>query len=172
MAPYEAIYERRCRSPIGWFGVCEAGLMWQDVVHQAIKKVKLFKRVWKWHKFSISPTHMLGEGRYTLKWMIGCIWRSHAWKVIWGFAKRVNLVPGILVLIDSKRVQCCIWVSVTTTVQRVHLVFHLSMLKKWLGDPSLIVPNENFGIKDSLSNEEVPTQILDRQVLHPQNEIR
>ncbi|WMV42079.1 hypothetical protein MTR67_035464 [Solanum verrucosum] len=46
----------------------------------------------------------------------------------------------------------------------VHLVFHVSMLKKCMGDPSLIIPTEDIGIKDSLSYEEIPVQILDRQV--------
>ncbi|WMV55017.1 hypothetical protein MTR67_048402, partial [Solanum verrucosum] len=38
------------------------------------------------------------------------------------------------------------------------------MLKKCMGDPSLIIPTEDIGIKDSLSYEEIPVQILDRQV--------
>ncbi|WMV45755.1 hypothetical protein MTR67_039140 [Solanum verrucosum] len=46
----------------------------------------------------------------------------------------------------------------------VHLVFHVSMLKKCMDDPSLIISTENIGIKDSLSYEESPIQILDRQV--------
>ena len=33
-----------------------------------------------------------------------------------------------------------------------------------MGDPSLIVPSENQGIKDSLYYEEIPVQILNRQV--------
>ncbi|WMV25226.1 hypothetical protein MTR67_018611 [Solanum verrucosum] len=44
----------------------------------------------------------------------------------------------------------------------VHLVFHISMSKKCMGDPSLIIPTKNIGIKDNLSYEEVPVQILDR----------
>ncbi|WMV37797.1 hypothetical protein MTR67_031182 [Solanum verrucosum] len=44
----------------------------------------------------------------------------------------------------------------------VHPVFHISMLKKCLGNLSLIVPTENIGIKDNLSYEEIPIQILDR----------
>ena len=38
------------------------------------------------------------------------------------------------------------------------------MLKKCLGDPSLIVPTENVGIEDKLCYEDVPVQIFDHQV--------
>ncbi|WMV59522.1 hypothetical protein MTR67_052907 [Solanum verrucosum] len=46
----------------------------------------------------------------------------------------------------------------------VHLGFHISMLKKCTGDPSLIIPTKNIRIKDSLSYEEILVQILDCQV--------
>ncbi|WMV08208.1 hypothetical protein MTR67_001593 [Solanum verrucosum] len=46
----------------------------------------------------------------------------------------------------------------------VRLVFHISMLKKCIGDPSLILPTESIRIKDNLSYEEIPVQILDHQV--------
>ena len=43
MAPYEALYGKRCRSPIGWFEVDEAGLIGPDLVHQAMEKVKVIQ---------------------------------------------------------------------------------------------------------------------------------
>ena len=46
----------------------------------------------------------------------------------------------------------------------VHQVFHVSMLKKCIVDPESILPIEGLGVKDNLSCEEVPVQILDRQV--------
>ncbi|WMV30480.1 hypothetical protein MTR67_023865 [Solanum verrucosum] len=46
----------------------------------------------------------------------------------------------------------------------VHPVFHISMLKKCMVDPSLIIPTEVIDINDSLSYEEIPIQIVDRQV--------
>ncbi|WMV29514.1 hypothetical protein MTR67_022899 [Solanum verrucosum] len=45
-------------------------------------------------------------------------------------------------------------------LEAVHLLFHISMLKKCMGDPSLNIPTENIGMKDNLSYKE----ILDRQV--------
>ncbi|WMV58383.1 hypothetical protein MTR67_051768 [Solanum verrucosum] len=46
----------------------------------------------------------------------------------------------------------------------VHPVFHISMPKKCLGNPSLIVPTENIDIKDNIYYEDILIQILDRQV--------
>ncbi|WMV25746.1 hypothetical protein MTR67_019131 [Solanum verrucosum] len=45
----------------------------------------------------------------------------------------------------------------------VHPVFHISMLKKCMENPALTIRTKNIGIKDNLSYEEVPVQILDRQ---------
>ncbi|WMV25123.1 hypothetical protein MTR67_018508 [Solanum verrucosum] len=46
----------------------------------------------------------------------------------------------------------------------VHPVFHVSMLKKCVGDPTSIVSLEGLGVKENLSYEEVSVEILDQQV--------
>ncbi|XP_070050747.1 uncharacterized protein [Nicotiana tomentosiformis] len=43
MVPFEALYGRRCRLPIGWYEVGEAELIGPDLVHQATEKVKIIK---------------------------------------------------------------------------------------------------------------------------------
>ncbi|XP_075111391.1 uncharacterized protein LOC107771481 [Nicotiana tabacum] len=43
MALFEALYGRRCRSPIGWFEVGEAELLGPDLVHQAMEKVRIIQ---------------------------------------------------------------------------------------------------------------------------------
>ncbi|KAK4724140.1 hypothetical protein R3W88_026919 [Solanum pinnatisectum] len=46
----------------------------------------------------------------------------------------------------------------------VHPMFHVSMLKKCIGDPASIIPLEGLGVDESPSYEEVRVEILDRQV--------
>ncbi|XP_069146029.1 uncharacterized protein [Solanum lycopersicum] len=46
----------------------------------------------------------------------------------------------------------------------VHLVFHVYMLKKCIGDPESILPIEGLDVDESLSYEDVLVEILDRQV--------
>ena len=51
----------------------------------------------------------------------------------------------------------------------VHLVFHISLLKKCVGEPSSVVPLESVAVKDSLSYEDLPVEILDHQVRRLRN---
>ena len=43
MVFYEALYGRRCRSPIGWFEVGEVALLGTDSVLYAMEKVQLIR---------------------------------------------------------------------------------------------------------------------------------
>ncbi|XP_070006016.1 uncharacterized protein [Nicotiana sylvestris] len=43
MAPFEALYNRRCRSPIRWFDTGEAKLIGPYLMHQSMEKVKIIK---------------------------------------------------------------------------------------------------------------------------------
>ena len=51
----------------------------------------------------------------------------------------------------------------------VHPVFHISLLKKCVGDPAFIVPLESVAVKDSLSYEDVPVEILDWHIRRLRN---
>ena len=46
----------------------------------------------------------------------------------------------------------------------VHPVFHISLLKMCVGNPASIVPLESVAVKGSISYEDVPVEIIDRQV--------
>ena len=46
----------------------------------------------------------------------------------------------------------------------IHPVFHISMLKKCVGDPVSILHTDVFGVNENLSYEEVLVEILDLHV--------
>ncbi|WMV25537.1 hypothetical protein MTR67_018922 [Solanum verrucosum] len=82
------------------------------------------------------------------------------------FGKKGNLSPRYIGPYKiSKRIGNVAYeLELPQELAAVHPVFHVSMLKKCMGDHSLIIPMENIGIKDNLSYEEIPVEILDRQV--------
>ncbi|KAH0705892.1 hypothetical protein KY285_010419 [Solanum tuberosum] len=166
MAPYEAIYGRRCRSPIGWFEVGEAGLIGPDLVHQAMEKVKVIQERLK--------TAQSRQKSYTDVRRRELEFEVDDWvylkilpmKCVMRFFKKGNLSPRYIGPYRiSKRVGSVAYeFELPQELAMVHMVLHISMLKKCMGDPSLIIPTEDISIKDNLSYEEIPVQILDRQV--------
>lgn len=50
------------------------------------------------------------------------------------------------------------------SLDSIHLVLYVSMFKKFVGDPFLMVPIEDIGVMDSLFYVKVSVEILDRQV--------
>ncbi|XP_059302345.1 uncharacterized protein LOC132054320 [Lycium ferocissimum] len=132
MAPFEALYGRICRSPIGSFDVGEVELLGLDLVYQAMEKVKLIQERLK--------TAQSRQKSYTDVRRRDIEFQVDDW-VFLGYYDWVFL--GELVA--------------------VHPVFYVSMLRKCVGDPSLVVPVDSITVKDGLTYEEIPIAILDRQ---------
>ncbi|WMV41096.1 hypothetical protein MTR67_034481 [Solanum verrucosum] len=134
MALFEALYGRRCRSPIRWFEVGEVTLIGPKLVHEAIEKVSLIRGVMRFgKKGKLNP-------QYVSPYQI---------------LRRVGKVAYELELPNE--------------LASMHPVFHVSMLKKCVGDPTSIISLEGLGIKENPSSEEVQVEILDRQVKRLRN---
>ncbi|WMV37285.1 hypothetical protein MTR67_030670 [Solanum verrucosum] len=87
-------------------------------------------------------------------------------KGVMRFGKKGKLIPWYIgpYRISKKVGNVAYELELPQELATVHPVFHISMLKKCMGDLSLIIPTEDIGIKDSLSYEEITVQILDCQV--------
>ncbi|WMV58778.1 hypothetical protein MTR67_052163 [Solanum verrucosum] len=166
MAPYEALYGKRYRSPIRWFEVGEARLIGKHLVHQGMEKVKIIQE-----RLKIAQSR---QKCYTYVWRRGLVFEVDDWvflkvspmKGVMSFGKKGKLSSRYIgPYIISKRIGNVAYeLELPQELSAIHLVFHISMLKKCMGDPSLIIPIEDIGIKDRLSYEEIPIQILDYQV--------
>ena len=43
MALFDALYGRRCRSPVGWFEVGESSILGPKIIHEYLQKVKMIR---------------------------------------------------------------------------------------------------------------------------------
>ena len=43
MAPLEAVYGRRCRSPVWWFEVRESSILGPNIIHEALEKARVIR---------------------------------------------------------------------------------------------------------------------------------
>ena len=44
MSPYEDLYGRKCRSPIGWFEVCEPSLLCPGLIYKTLEKFHIIRK--------------------------------------------------------------------------------------------------------------------------------
>ncbi|XP_075078500.1 uncharacterized protein LOC142164566 [Nicotiana tabacum] len=142
--PFSIIFDRGAqftanfwRSPIGWFDVGETKLLGPELVQQAVEKVKLIQerlRTAQSRQKSYSDNRRRDLEFAVGDWIVQRIGRV---------AYKLDLPPEL---------------------EAIHPVFHISMLRKFLGDPSCISPIEDIEVSENLSYEEIPVAILDRQI--------
>ena len=43
MAPFKALYDRRCKYLVGWFKVGESSILGPEIIHEALEKVRFIR---------------------------------------------------------------------------------------------------------------------------------
>ena len=142
MAPYEALYGRKCRSPIGWFETGEARLIGPDLVQQAIEKVKLLQDrllAAQSHQKSYADNRRRDLEFKVKDWVF---LKVSPMKGVMRFGKKGKLSPRYIgpYEIVRKIGKVAYELDLPPDLESVHPVFHVSMLRKCVGDPTRIVP--------------------------------
>ncbi|XP_069150774.1 uncharacterized protein [Solanum lycopersicum] len=171
MAPFEATYSRSCRSPVGWLEVGESSILGPEIIHEALEKVGVIRdrlaTAYNWQK-----SYVVNRKR-PLEFDIGdqVYLKILPMKEVMRFSRKGKLSPRY---VGSYEILQCVGevtyeIELPAELASVHPVFHVSILKKFLGDPTSILPVEGLGVDEDLSYEEVPVEIFDRQVKRPRN---
>ena len=130
MTPYEALYGRKYRSPIGWFEVGETVLFGPDLVHQAVEKVKVIQK-----RLQIAQSRHKSYAdvrRNGLEFAIGdwVFLKVSPMKGVVIFGKKEKLSPFYIrtYTIIRRFGQVAYELALSQELSTVHPVFHVSML--------------------------------------------
>ena len=169
MAPYEALYGRKCRTPVCWDEVGESRLISLEIVKDTTEKVNMIRERLK---IANDRQKSYADNRRDLKFEMGDqeFLRVSPWKGILRFGKRGKLSPryiGPYEIVD-KVGEVAYRLRLLSELANIHDVFHVSMLRKYIANPSHILKEQPIQLKENLTYEEHPIEILDRrdQVLH------
>ncbi|KAL0551316.1 hypothetical protein IC582_010402 [Cucumis melo] len=166
MAPFEALYGKCCRSLVCWDEVGEQRLMGPELVqstNEAIQKIRSRMNTAQSRQKSYADVR-----RKDLEFEIGdkVFLKVAPMKGVLRFERRGKLSPRfvgpfeILERIGPVAYRLALPPSLST----VHDVFHVSMLRKYVPDPSHVVDYEPLEIDENLSYVEQPVEVLAREV--------
>nr|XP_009627256.1 uncharacterized protein LOC104117842 [Nicotiana tomentosiformis]XP_016505487.1 PREDICTED: uncharacterized protein LOC107823365 [Nicotiana tabacum] len=166
MAPFEAIYGRRCCSPTGWFELGETKLIGPNIVHDALKKVKLIQERLKTAQSRQKSYSDIRRRDLEFKEGDYVFLKVSPMKGIMRFGRKGKLSPRYIGPYPIlKRIGLVAYrLALPSELSSVHQVFHMSIMKQYFHDPSHVLDRQEVEIDDTLTYEEVPVAIIDRQV--------
>ena len=141
MAPFEALYGRRCRSPVCWDDVGEKKLLGPEHVQLTVEKVSLIKERLKAEQSRQKSYD--DNRRRDLEFEVGdhVFLKVSPMKSIMRFGRKGKLSPRFVGPFEVlERVGTLAYkVALPPSLSKIHNVFHVSTLRKCIYDPSHVV---------------------------------
>ncbi|GJX38887.1 reverse transcriptase domain-containing protein [Tanacetum coccineum] len=165
-ALFEALYGRKCRSPVIWTEVGESQLIGPEIVQEKIEKIIQIKERLKMARSRqkiyadkrCKPLEFKVKDRVLLK--------VSPWKGVVRFGKKGKLAPQYVGPFEI--VECvgpvAYRLKLVQDLSCVHDTFHVSNLKKCLVEPDVQVPLDEIEIDENLRFVEEPIEIVERDV--------
>ncbi|GJT82664.1 putative reverse transcriptase domain-containing protein [Tanacetum coccineum] len=165
-APFEALYGRKCRSPVCWAEVGEVQLTGPEIVQETTEKIIQVKQ--RMQAARDRQKSYADLKRKPMEFEVGdkVMLKVSPWKGVVRFGKRGKLNPRFVGPFKViKRVGDVAYkLELPEELSRVHNTFHVSNLKKCHADEPLAVPLDGLHFDDKLQFVEEPIEITDREV--------
>ncbi|KAG8503904.1 hypothetical protein CXB51_001877 [Gossypium anomalum] len=152
MAPYEALYGRKCRTPLYWTELKENQIYGVDLVKETEEKVKIIRDCLK--AASDRQKSYADLKRKGIE-----------------FGKKGKLSPRFIGPFEViERVGPLAYrLALPIELEKIHNVFHVSMLRRYRSDPSHVISQTEVEIQPDMTYGEEPVKILAREVKQLRN---
>nr|GEY02550.1 putative polyprotein [Tanacetum cinerariifolium] len=164
--PFEALYGRKCRSPVCWTEVGGAQILGPELIQETTeKKVQIKQRMQAAHDRQKSYADLK---RKPMEFQVGdkVMLKVSPWKGVIRFGKWGKLNPryvGPFKLLERVR-DVAYKLNLPEELSRVHNTFHVSNLKKCHAGKPLAVLLDVLHFDDKLYFVEEPVEIMDHEV--------
>nr|GEU71166.1 hypothetical protein [Tanacetum cinerariifolium] len=164
--PFEALYGRKCQSPICSAEVGDSQLTGLEIIHETTKKIVQIKcRI---QDACDRQKSYADVKKKPLEFQVGdkVMLKVSPWKRVIRFGKRGKLNPRYIrpFKIIAKVGTVAYRLDLQEQLSRVHSMFHVSKLKKCMADEPLAIPLDEIQVDDKLHFIEEPVEIMDREV--------
>nr|GEZ94696.1 putative reverse transcriptase domain-containing protein [Tanacetum cinerariifolium] len=154
-ALFEALYGRKCRSPICWTEVGEAQIFGPELIQETTDKIVQIKQ--RMQAASDRQKSYANLKRKPMKFQVGdkVMLKVLPWKAVVRFGpfKVLERVRDVAYKLD-----------LPGELSRIHNTFHVSNLKKCHADEPLVVPLDGLHFDDELHFVDEPVEIVDHEV--------
>src|SRR5512142_1521282 len=173
MAPFEALYGRKCRTPLFWDQTGERQLFGTEVLTEAEEKVRTVRE-----RLRIAQSRQKSYAdnrRRELTFEAGdyVYLRVTPLRGVHRFQTKGKLAPRFVgpYKILERRGEVAYQLELPSNMIGIHNVFHVSQLKKCLRVPEEQADSEHIDIQEDLTYMEQPVRILDTSERRTRNKV-
>ena len=166
MAPYEALYGRKCRTPLCWTELSEKKVISPNLIQETEEKVKMIRE-----RLKVAADRQKSYTdlkRKDIQYEIGekVFLKVSPWKKVLRFGKNGKLSPRFIgpYEVIEKVGLVAYRLALPPELEKIHNVFHVSMLRRYKSDPSHVVSSEVMELRPDLTYEEELVVILSQEV--------
>jgi hypothetical protein len=162
MAPFEALYSRRCRTPLSWSQTGERKIFGPDLVTEAEEKVRIIQSNLK--AAQSRQKSYADKRRKPLQFEVGdfVYLRVSPTRGIQRFGVKGKLAPRYVGPFETLKIcgPVAYRLQLLPQLAAVHDVFHVSQLRKCIKTPTKIIDLQAVKIESDLSYTEHPIRTL------------
>jgi hypothetical protein len=165
MAPFEALYGRRCRTLLNWSQAGEREIFGPNLVLEAEDKVRVIKINLEAAQARQKSYH--DRRRKPLQFVVGdqVYLKVSPTKGVHRFGIKGKLAPHYIGPYEIKETcgPVAYQLKLPPHMSAIHDVFHVSQVKKCVRLPTEVLPRPELGIEPDLSYQEHPIKVLDQK---------